>query len=117
MVGQLLKHGVRSGCRRFHADESGSMEAMAYLFLVVVVGIGVVCGLTTLRDQVSQAFGDIGDAMASVNQTYTVTMTFAQIDGGTTTVTYGYAGSGSVTQTAGTGPGDMELCVAASDEN
>jgi len=103
--------------RRLRRDERGSIEAMSYIFMVPIVGIGMICGLSTVRDQLSQAFGDVADAVLSFDQSYTVTMTFAQIGGGTTVKTFGYVGNPGVTQTAGTGPGDMPLCQPATDEN
>jgi hypothetical protein len=99
------------------ADERGSLEATAYLLLILIVGCGVLCGVATIRDQFSQGYGDVADAVLSFDQSYTVTMTFAQLNGPPVPVQYGFVGTPGVTQTAGTGPGDMELGGPASSEN
>jgi Flp pilus assembly pilin Flp len=98
-------------------DEQGTVDAMTYILIITLVGIGMICGLTTIRDQVTQAFGDTADALASVNQTYTVTMTFATIGGGTVVKTFGYIDtSPKPTPVPGQAPQGMLICAPATSE-
>lgn len=73
--------------KRIRRDENvrghrrGSVEGGAYLLLITIVGIGMVCGLVTMRDQFAQQFGDVASALEQVNQSYSFTV-------GTTTSLY-----------------------------
>jgi Flp pilus assembly pilin Flp len=102
--------------RTFLADEAGNIEAASYILIVTILGFGMICGLTTIRDQFTQAFGDVGVAMATVNQSYTINMTFAQIGGGTTTKSFGYVDAVSPVVTPGAGPDGMQICGPATSE-
>uniref|UniRef100_A0A7C4LIW6 Flp family type IVb pilin n=1 Tax=Schlesneria paludicola TaxID=360056 RepID=A0A7C4LIW6_9PLAN len=97
-------------------DEQGTVDAMTYILIVTLVGIGMICGLTTIRDQVTQAFGDTADALATVNQTYTVTMTFATIGGGTVVQTFGYVDPPPPPPVPGQAPQGMLICAPATSE-
>jgi len=59
----------------------GSVEGGSYLLLVTILGIGMVCGLVTMRDQFAQQFGDVASALEQVDQSYSFTV-------GTTTSLY-----------------------------
>jgi hypothetical protein len=99
------------------SDESGTIDAMAYIFMVTIIGIGLVVGLTSVRDQLVQGLGDVADAMASVNQSYTVSMTFAQLNGPNIVQTFSYVDTVSpVTQTPGQAPHGIVICGAAQGE-
>jgi Flp pilus assembly pilin Flp len=111
-------HRARSGTlHRFCADEAGTIEAVSYILMTAIVALGMILSLSTFRNTVTQGFGDISDAVDTVNQTYTVTMTFAQIGGGTTTTTFGYIDTpASLTQTAGDAPAGMDLLIPPASE-
>ncbi|GIX03948.1 MAG: hypothetical protein KatS3mg113_0954 [Planctomycetaceae bacterium] len=97
-------------------DESGSIESAGYLLMIVLVGLGMIAGLATIRDQFSQGLGDLADSLSALNQSFTITVTIA----GTppTVQTYGYSDPPPppVTQTPGSGPAGMVLTVPASAE-
>ena len=59
---------------RLIRDESGSIDLGAYLLVVTIVGIGIVVGLVTVRDQVVQEFGDLSLALENIKQSYSVTV-------------------------------------------
>lgn len=102
--------------KAFCLDERGTMDAMTYILMVTIVGIGMICGLTTLRDQLTQAFGDSAQAIATFNQSYTVNMTFAQLGGGTVVVSYGYVDTVPPPQTPGQPPLGIQICLPATSE-
>jgi hypothetical protein len=107
--GRLFFRGI---CR----DESGSVEACAYILMTSIVGIGMIVGLASYRNGITQSLGDIADAMQGVNQSFTVHMTFAQIGGGTTTKSFGYVDTQPPPPTPGQAPAGMDLVVPASSE-
>lgn len=101
---------------RVSFDESGSIEAAAYVLMTSIVGIGMIVGLAAYRDGITQSFGDLADAMEAVNQSYTVHMTFAQIGGGTTTLNFGYVDTQPPAPVAGQAPAGMNLLQPATSE-
>lgn len=52
----------------------GSVDGASYLLLITILGIGIVCGLVTMRDQFAQQFGDVASALEQVNQSYSFTV-------------------------------------------
>jgi hypothetical protein len=88
------------------------MRGMDYLLGLTILGIGIVAGLATLRDQMTQAFGDVASALEHLDQTYTVSITLADPDGGPPTIIeYGYPDTAPAAQTPGNPPGDMVIGV------
>jgi Flp pilus assembly pilin Flp len=59
---------------RLCRDDAGMVQASSYILIVVLVGIGMVAGLTTFRDQVVQEFGDIADSIESLDQSFSFTI-------------------------------------------
>ncbi|MBX3450167.1 MAG: hypothetical protein KF777_11430 [Planctomycetaceae bacterium] len=57
-----------------HSHRRGSVDGASYLLLVTILGIGMVCGLVTMRDQFAQQFGDVASALEQVNQSYSFTV-------------------------------------------
>ena len=51
-------------------DQSGAIISAELILVVTILILGMVVGLTTLRDQVIQELGDVAIAIASVNQSY-----------------------------------------------
>lgn len=90
---------------RFWRDQRGEVSMSSVLLLTVILAIGAIVGLTTLRDQLVQEFGDVGVALESLNQSYSSAFgTFT--DPGTT-----------LTDPAGAPPACIAICsVNASDE-
>lgn len=56
------------------ADESGEISVIGYILLVTLVGIGMVVGLATFRDQLVQEFGDIAVGLENLDQSYSITI-------------------------------------------
>lgn len=52
------------------ADQSGVIVSAELILIATILVIGMVVGLTTIRDQVVQELGDVAQAIANVNQSY-----------------------------------------------
>ena len=52
------------------ADERGVLVSAELILIATTLVIGMVVGLTTIRDQVVQELGDVAQAVANVNQSY-----------------------------------------------
>ena len=114
--------------RRLWNDNTGFIATSDLLLLCSVLVIGVIVGLTTLRDQVVQELGDLAGAIGEVNQSYSFgssTIVFA----GATLVAAGSSftdnaddceGTGtegsSNNDTAGAAPVCIELSIPALPE-
>ena len=55
---------------RLWADEAGFVVSSELVLIATIAVIGMIAGLTTLRDQVVQEVGDVADAISSINQSY-----------------------------------------------
>lgn len=64
----------RDQIRRFLREESGVIHAVSYLLLVTIIVLGMVAGLSSLRNSFVQRMGDISGALESLNQSYTFTV-------------------------------------------
>ena len=56
---------------RLWADEAGFVVSAELVLVATILVIGMIVGLTTVRDQVVQELGDIALAIGAVNQSYT----------------------------------------------
>lgn len=65
-----MSQSASSVLQQFVADQRGNIDVFGYLLIVVIVGIGALVGLVTVRDQVVQEFGDIGLSLENLNQSY-----------------------------------------------
>jgi len=65
---------------RLLRDERGAIDAAVYILIVTILGIGLVVGLAEVRSAAVQGLGDIAAGMEAIDQSYTVTMTFATMD-------------------------------------
>ena len=65
MIQQLSHH-----LTRLRNDVCGSVDVAGYLLMATILGIGVLVGVATYRDQVVQEFGDIADSLESLDQSY-----------------------------------------------
>lgn len=72
---------------RLWQDESGFLGSTDYILMATIVVIGAICGLATMRDAVTQNLGDLADAMAAVDQSFTVNYTVSS----GTVVSFGYS--------------------------
>ena len=118
---------LRQLIRRFRECDAGFLTSTDYMLSVVIITLGAIVGIASLRDTMIQDMGDVAISMESLSQNYTVSMTFASVGGGTTTKSFGFtsdtatADNGTGTEdgtTAGTGeaPGDIEFNVAPDNE-
>ena len=56
--------------KRLWNDQDGFVATSDILLIAVILGLGTVVGLVTLRDQVVQELVDVAQALAALNQTY-----------------------------------------------
>ncbi|MBD3672504.1 MAG: hypothetical protein HUJ26_03160 [Planctomycetaceae bacterium] len=56
--------------RRFWQDERGVIQASQAILLVALLGLGMVAGFVSLRDQIIQEYGDASLALENLNQSY-----------------------------------------------
>lgn len=63
---------IRNSAVRLWREETGATSPAALLLLVTIVVLGAIVGLATLRDQIVQEFGDVGIALESLDQSYSV---------------------------------------------
>lgn len=56
--------------RRLWNDQSGAVVSAELVIVATILVLGMIVGLTTVRDQVVQELGDLAIAIASLNQTY-----------------------------------------------
>ena len=59
--------------KRFWRDDCGVISTTDLILLTTILGIGIIVGLVSLRNQVVQEFGDLGSAVGSLNQSYSYT--------------------------------------------
>jgi Flp pilus assembly pilin Flp len=55
---------------RLWKDQRGFVISTELVLIAVLLVIGLIAGLTTLRDQVVQELGDLAAAIGSINQSY-----------------------------------------------
>ena len=58
--------------RRLWNDEDGSILSIEIILAATVLGIGVLTGLTSLRDAAITELADVGGAIAFLDQSYTL---------------------------------------------
>lgn len=51
-------------------DDAGFIVSSELILLATILVIGLITGLTTVRDQVVQELGDVADAISEVDQSY-----------------------------------------------
>ena len=66
---------MRQMLKRLWNDSRGETSSAAMLLLVTILGLGAVVGLTSFRDQLVQELGDLGAALESVDQSYSISAT------------------------------------------
>ena len=58
--------------KNFWMDEGGALLSMEAVLLATILVIGVVVGLSALQDAVVQELADVGAAIGSVNQSFSL---------------------------------------------
>lgn len=56
--------------RRLCVDEAGFVISAELVLVATILVIGMIVGLTTIRDQVVQELGDVAVHLAAMNQSY-----------------------------------------------
>ncbi|MCX7423981.1 MAG: hypothetical protein NT013_31245 [Planctomycetia bacterium] len=59
--------------RKLFNDQAGFVVSAELVLVLVIAVLGMVVGLTAVRDSISQELVDLSDAFGAVNQTYNVT--------------------------------------------
>lgn len=83
-----------------------------YIVTIAILVMGSIIGLTTLRDSLIQAFGDLSLGVENINQTYSVNITFA----GGSTQTMLFVDGPQLIDPVGAAPGGIDLSVVPDDE-
>jgi len=55
---------------RLWRDEAGFVVSTELVLIATIVVIGLIAGLTTVRDQVTTELGDVADAISVINQSF-----------------------------------------------
>jgi hypothetical protein len=55
---------------RLLLDDAGFIVSSELILLATIVVLGLITGLTTIRDQVVQELGDVADAFSEIDQSY-----------------------------------------------
>jgi hypothetical protein len=74
------------------------------ILLTTIIGLGVVVGLTTMRDHIVQQFGDVAISIDALDQSFSTSNMGSFTD------------PGAVTDTANTEPGGLYVRLPASNE-
>ena len=98
-------------------DEAGFVAAGNYILMVTILAIGIVAGLTAVRDSVVQELGDLGMALENIDQSFTINATFGNAAfGGPFVQQFGYDDDDAGDDLEQTPPACIEICLPASPE-
>jgi hypothetical protein len=98
-------------------DDAGVVVSAELILVATILVIGMIVGLTTVRDQVIQELGDVALAIASVNQSYSFSGATGHHSSTAGSVFSDLSDDCDGTDSAGEEPGCIEVCgVAASAE-
>jgi Flp pilus assembly pilin Flp len=102
---------------RLWSDEAGFVVSSELILIAAIVVMGMLTGMATIRDQVVQELGDVGDAVSELSQTFRWQGTTGHTSSVAGTIfvdvnDFCEAAAGS-DQTAGAGPQCILLSVAA----
>lgn len=56
--------------RRFYSDEAGFVASADLILISTVLVLGIIVGLATLRDSITNELGDMSSALGQLNQGY-----------------------------------------------
>ena len=56
--------------RKLWADDAGFVVSAELVLVATLLVIGLICGLTSLRNQIVQELVDVGQAIGSISQSY-----------------------------------------------
>lgn len=95
-----------------YSDEVGSVYTMEAVFTTLLLVFGVIAGLTSYRDGVSQELGDTAVAIDSIDQSFSYDLVIA----GGGTVTRSFADATTLTDPAGAPPAGLSITTPATPE-
>jgi Flp pilus assembly pilin Flp len=56
--------------KEFWRDDCGAIITVELILIVTILGIGLIVGLTTVRDAVNSEFADLAQAINNIDQSY-----------------------------------------------
>lgn len=59
---------------QLNADEAGVIQPAMFLLFLTILVLGIIPGLATLRNHITQEFGDAAVALQSIDQSYSMTI-------------------------------------------
>lgn len=65
-----LTRSFRSVPKKLWGDVRGEVNSASIILLTTILAVGAIVGLTTLRDQLVQEFGDFAAAITHLDQSY-----------------------------------------------
>jgi Flp pilus assembly pilin Flp len=103
--------GVAALFVKLWKDEAGFIHASNYILITTIIGIGAVAGLTSLRDSVTQQFGDLALGLENLDQSYTINCTI-----GTVVKQFGFMDNDAGDDVANQAPAGIQLNQPATPE-
>ena len=61
---------MRCSMQLFWQDQRGTIELSSWFALVVMVCLGMIVGMSNLRNGITQQFGDVAQALEALDQSY-----------------------------------------------
>ena len=91
----------------FWADDRGALLSIEFLLIATILVLGLVVGLTTLRNAITAEFAELGNAILTLSQGYSV----SGLSGGSSSVDGSQAidTPGSVTPPTPTAPASVSV--------
>lgn len=112
---------------KFVADEAGVIVSTEIILVVLLLVLGLIAGMASLRDQVAQELGDLGEAINALDASYEFVAPVYTGEGetegsGGPATEYSDDGDANNTQTADSAPEGFNLdghqdTAASADEN
>ena len=96
-------------CWKIWEDERGAIELSSWFLLTVMVALGLIVGLSNVRMELTQQFGDVSQALETLDQSYSYTVN---------NVTSTYADTNNLpVQAVHTPPAGIDLSIACEPES
>lgn len=105
MSGAFRTHNL---LQLFWQDQRGTIELSSWFALVVMVALGMIVGMSSLRNGITQQFGDVAQALETLDQSYSYSVN---------NVTSAYADTNNLGDpTLFSAPAGMDLAIAGTPE-
>lgn len=63
---------MRQLCQCFWADDAGALIAIEYLFLAVILVMGILIGFASIRDSVNSEFAELANSYLALSTGYVI---------------------------------------------